>query len=95
MSKRKLDKTDIGEMYHWASCALNSGFLKIQIDSDHAMELCERALDNNRLTEENAKLREVLESIVSESEHSWIDLDACIVDAKQLLNQLRDQNNDK
>lgn len=106
MAKRKLDKTDIGEMYHLASSAFYSGFLKVEIDSDHAMELCERALDNSRLTEENAKLREALEGLIesaSVNEKQLNDLLMCgnygelkeLCDAKQLLNQLKDQNNDK
>lgn len=93
MSKRKLDKTDIGEMRHWASSAFYYGFLKVEIDSDHVIELCERALDNSRLTEENAKLRELLSDIMEcVNQDLW---DTRCDDAKQLLNQLRDQNNDK
>lgn len=99
MSKRKLDKTDIGEMYHWASCALSSGFSSVQINSDHAVELCERALGNSRLAEENAKLREFVELVATgdsaSDEAKSIMVHAYIYNAKQLLNQLKDQNNDK
>ena len=91
VSKRKLDKTDIGEMLHWASSAFHSGFLKVEIDSDHMIELCERALDNSRLTEENAKLRKMLTQLQIEgglgiARHRQID---------RLLIQLKEQSNDK
>jgi hypothetical protein len=99
MSKRKLDKTDIGEMYHWASSAFCAGFLKVEIDSDHAIELCERALDSDRLAQENAKLREFVEMVAAGDsagdEAKSIMVHTYIYSAKQLLNQLKDQNNDK
>lgn len=94
VSKRKLDKTDIGEMLHWAISAFHSGFLKVEIDSDHMIELCERALDNSRLTEENAKLREILERLVN-PENCKKDIIHIIGNAESLLNQLKEQNNDK
>lgn len=87
MSKRKLDKTDIGEMHCWANSAFHSGFPKVQVDSDHVIELCERALDNDRLIEENAKLRGFLESLQLDVSNE--------IKLEQLLNQLKDQNNDK
>lgn len=47
----------------------------------------------DRLTEENAKLRELLSDIMEcVNQDLW---DTRCDDAKQLLNQLRDQNNDK
>ncbi|AVR75847.1 hypothetical protein ValSw33_23 [Vibrio phage ValSw3-3] len=95
MIKRKLDKTDIGEMLHWASSAFHSGFLKVEIDSDHALELCERALDNNRLTEENAKLREMLKVAVDDVDSYGEFTIYNHKKAKDLLSQLKDQNNDK
>lgn len=94
MTKRKLDKTDIGEMYHWASSAFHSGFLKVEIDSDHVIELCERALDNSRLAEENAKLREALERLVN-PDNCKKDIIHIIGNAESTLNQPKDQNNDK
>lgn len=99
MEHQKLNNTDIGEMYHLAVSAFDAGFLKIQIDSEHAMELCELALDNNRLTEENAKLRDFVELVATGDsagdEAKSIMVHTYIYNAKQLLNQLKDQNNGK
>ena len=67
------------------------------IDGDTAEEARQAALildNHSRLTEENAKLREILEMVIFEAERNFdnsIDID----DLKEHLNQLKDQDNDK
>lgn len=80
-------------------CACNGDVIR-------ADALARAAIDADRLTEENAKLREALEGLTesaSVNEEQLNDLLMCgdygeskgLCDAKQLLNQLKDQNNDK
>lgn len=77
--------------------------------SDIQVLVCGRALrnyddmkdDNDRLVEENAKLRELLErsigvvSFLNVGYNQDINADRYMDSAKQLLNQLKDKTNDK
>lgn len=87
----KLEKADIGEILAIATTAMNSGMKQLVL----TVQALELAYSHSNLTEENAKLREVLELITSTS--GWmttIDFnDGSRV--TELLNQLKDQNNDK
>ena len=62
--------------------------------SSHHCEAIEDAINNHdRLTEENAKLREILERLVN-PENCKKDIIHIIGNAESLLNQLKEQNND-
>lgn len=73
-------------------CACNGDVVR-------ADALARAAIDAYRLTEENAKLREFLELVAAGDsagdEAKSIMVHTYIYNAKQLLNQPKDQNNDK
>ncbi|AZF88599.1 hypothetical protein [Vibrio phage P23] len=58
-----------------------------------------RIIENNsRLTEENAKLRQILKyavKVANDPNATYTAIEVLNIEAQQLLNQLKDQNNDK
>jgi hypothetical protein len=78
-------------------CVWINGEATLMIDGDTPEEARQAALildNHDRLTEENAKLREVLERLVN-PDNCKKDIIHIISNAESLLNQLKDQNNDK
>lgn len=95
--------TDVNEMIHLES-AIQELFNGMEaydlICTKRLSDYIDDAIDSepketySRLTEENAKLREVLESLVN-PENCKKDIIHIIGNAESLLNQLKDQSNDK